>query len=179
MPSPIAHVAVGYFVARIAGRPKARTPSTVPTHVLIGSAVGLSLLPDLDSILGIMTGDFGKYHNNLSHSLFVGLVVALAAGGVAAASGRARFLAGFGIALACFELHVVMDYFTVGRGVMAFWPLTSERFLAPVPLFYGLRWSDGWVSPRHVWTVLTEVPLAVVVVFAARRWVPANDPSGG
>ena len=72
-----------------------------------------------------------------------------------------------------------MDYFTVGRGVLAFWPFTAERFSAPVPLFYGLRWSEGWVSPRHVWTVLTEVPFAAVVVYAATRWVPANGPSGG
>lgn len=179
MPSPIAHAAAGYIVARIAGRSGKWAPSTVRTRVLIGAAVALSLLPDLDSVLGILLGDFGKYHNNLSHSLLVGLAVAVAVGGLAAVSGYARFRTGFGIALACFELHIVMDYFAVGRGVMAFWPLTAERFLAPFPLFYGLRWSDGWLSSRHFWTFLTEIPIAAVAVVVAARSVPANGHSGG
>ena len=34
----------------------------------------------------------------------------------------------FALTLACYESHVVMDYFTVGRGVMALWPWTPERF---------------------------------------------------
>jgi inner membrane protein len=178
MPSPIAHVAAGYTIARITGRARPRATAGVSDRVLVGAAVGLSLLPDLDAIPGILAGNFGRYHNNLSHSLFVGLAVAVIVGGIAAASGRFRFGSGFALALVCFELHVVMDYFTVGRGVMAFWPFTAERFSAPIPLFYGLRWSDGWFSQRHLWTLLTEVPLVAAVVFAVTRWVPANEPSG-
>jgi hypothetical protein len=63
-----------------------------------------------------------------------------------------------------------MDYFTWSRGVMAFWPLMPDRFSAPVVLFYGFHWSQGWVSPRHLWTLLTEAPVAVAAVLTARRW---------
>jgi hypothetical protein len=53
-----------------------------------------------------------------------------------------------------------MDAATVSRGVMALWPLTETRFLAPVTIFYGLHWSDGWISIRHLWTLLTELLFA-------------------
>jgi hypothetical protein len=51
--------------------------------------------------------------------------------------------------------------------VMALWPLSEKRFLLPVPLFYGLHWSDGWLSLRHVWTVLTELAFTAVALFVS------------
>lgn len=179
MPSPIAHSATGFVISRIATRMGTPTLSSVNPHAVILVAVGLSLLPDLDSVLGLLLGDFGRYHNNASHSLFVGLAIAVVVGLLAVSSGRAGFLQGFFVALACFQLHVIMDFFTVGRGVMAFWPLTAQRFSSPLPLFYGLRWSDGWFSQRHLWTVLTEVPFAVAIAFAACRLWPIGRASEG
>ena len=42
-------------------------------------------------------------------------------------------------------------------------------------LFYGLHRSDGWISIRHLWTLLTESAFALVVYVAARRVFPAAD----
>jgi inner membrane protein len=165
MPSPIVHLAAGYAVYRTVTHVNA-TPR--PDVVVLGAALGLSLLPDLDSVLGILLGDFGRYHNSQSHSLILGAVVAVLAGLIAAAAGLRRPVLWFGLTLACYELHIVLDYFTWGRGVMAWWPLTPERFSSPVRLFYGLHWSEGFVSVRHLVTLATEVPVAALTLFVAR-----------
>jgi inner membrane protein len=179
MPSPITHVTAGYIVYRFAKAGSRTRPEAGTDVVLLASAVILSLLPDFDSVLGILMGDFGRYHNNLSHSLLVGLMVALAVGGLSSLTTRDQFGLWFGLALACYQLHIVLDYFTWGRGVMAFWPITPERFSPPVALFYGFHWSEGLVSHRHLWTLLTEAPLAAALVAGVRRLTPREAPAGG
>jgi membrane-bound metal-dependent hydrolase YbcI (DUF457 family) len=175
MPSPIAHVAAGYVVYRLAARSAAGQSSTPSRGHLLAAAAVLSLLPDVDSVLGILMGDFGRYHNNLSHSVFMALVAALSIGGVAGYASRGRFAFWFSLAFVCYGLHVLMDYLTWSRGVMAFWPLMSDRFSSPVVLFYGFHWSQGWLSPRHLWTLLSEAPVAVAAVLAAHRLAPVRS----
>jgi hypothetical protein len=53
---------------------------------------------------------------------------------------------------------------------MALWPLTGGRFQAPVFLFYGLHWSQGWLSVRHLWTLATELAFAAASLLALRRF---------
>jgi membrane-bound metal-dependent hydrolase YbcI (DUF457 family) len=149
MSSPIAHTAVGYLFWR-----KARGEFPLARHA--AAFILLSLIPDFDALPGILSGDLYRYHNNLSHSLFAGaaaaLFIGLAAG--AARAGKVRTWAGYG--LLCYWTHVLMDYLTVGRGVMLFWPLSSERHVSPLTVFYGLHWSEGLWSSHHIYTVLTE-----------------------
>jgi peptidoglycan/LPS O-acetylase OafA/YrhL len=49
---------------------------------------------------------------------------------------------------------------------MLFWPLSAARFESPVKLFYGLHWSDGLVSVKHIWTLLNELAFALIAVLA-------------
>jgi membrane-bound metal-dependent hydrolase YbcI (DUF457 family) len=174
MPSPLAHVAAGYVVYRVAVRAAGDQPWAPSRGRLFVSVAALSLLPDLDSVLGIVMGDFGRYHNNLSHSVFMALVTALSVGAVARYATRGRFMFWFSLVFACYGLHVLMDYFTWSRGVMVLWPMVPDRFSAPVVLFYGFHWSHGWVSPRHLWTFLTEAPVALAAVLTARRVAPVG-----
>jgi membrane-bound metal-dependent hydrolase YbcI (DUF457 family) len=167
MPSPIAHVAAGYAIYYLS---RSRAPQTklkgigpLPTPLIV--TTGFSLLPDIDSALGFLTGNFGRFHNNATHSFIVGLGVALVFGLVMWWKERSGFGFWFWLALLGYEGHVLMDSATIGRGVMAFWPLTRERFMFPVIVFYGLHWSDGWLSSRHLWTAATESTFAAVVVF--------------
>ena len=67
-----------------------------------------------------------------------------------------------------------MDLFTIGRGVLLFWPFSSQRFSFPLKLFYGLHWYDGWLSLRHMWTLLTELGFVVVIV-AAVHLLPKSE----
>jgi hypothetical protein len=78
MPSPIAHLGVGYAIYR---HYKDRLPEDkrsfwkFPLQLIL--VTGLSMLPDLDVIPAIIFRDMRAYHNNISHSLLFGIPVAL------------------------------------------------------------------------------------------------------
>jgi hypothetical protein len=170
MPSPIAHLTaafVGYRIARHYAKKGGATRRT--TQMLLPVTAAISMLPDLDSVAGLLLGDLGGYHNQGSHSLLVAGLVAL---GFAAVMARRRpgFRFWLLVAASCYSAHVVMDSATIGRGVMAFWPLSDQRFLLPFRLFYGLHWSDGWLSWRHLWTVATEGSIAVAAILLLQAW---------
>jgi inner membrane protein len=174
MPSPLAHLAAGYAVYAIS---QTRQPEhersrkrSVPFLLLV--AAGFSILPDVDSVVGLLSGDFGRFHNNLTHSLPVGVVAALLFGGLMRWRRGHGFWFWFAVTLIAHDLHVVMDWATTGRGVMAWWPFSETRFQAPIIVFYGLHWSQGWLSLRHVWTLVTELAF-VAVTWAALRSLAA------
>ena len=177
MPSPLAHSMAGYVIYRLY-RPWLPEPDSKrlgPIPLLLLVTIGLSMLPDLDSVAGILMGDFGRFHNNMTHSLLVGLIVALGVGSVGWVKQRADFFHWFILTLLCYEFHVMMDFLTTGRGVMAFWPFSSDRFLSPVAIFYGLHWSNGVFSVKHLWTLFTEsalvLPLALTIRFlTSPKW---------
>lgn len=173
MPSPIAHAAMGYIVYRALRRhkPEEATKSIGRFPRLLVITIGLSLLPDLDSVPGIISGDFGRFHNTVSNSLFTGVAVAVGIGSAVWLKDRSGFKRWFAIGLVCYELHVLMDLFTLGRGVMLAWPLSAERIKPFVNLFYGVRWSEGLISSKHLWTLGTELGLVglLTLVFGLPR----------
>ena len=167
MPSPIAHTAAGYAIYYLSRSraPQTRLTGTGRFSTLLIVTTGFSLLPDVDSVVGFLTGDFGRFHNNATHSLIVGLGMALAFGFLMGWKERSGFGFWFIIALLAYELHVLMDSATISRGVMALWPFTTERYRFPITVFYGLHWSEGWFSLKHLWTATTELAFAAFVVF--------------
>lgn len=201
MPSPIAHVAAGYVVYRLFRR---RWPDGQGTNHpleagLLAATVALSMLPDVDSVLGIAMGDMGRFHNQVTHSLIVGAGIALGVGVLAYLTGLGqpeeqgsqslrgnrrqasirRAMRWFLLVFVCYGLHVILDYFTVGRGVMALWPLSPERFLAPITLFAGLHWSDGLSSVRHLWTALSELLMVLAAGAGIRLLLAIRDKTDG
>ena len=168
MPSPIAHIAAGYAVYRLFGK---KLPVPVEKGaVLFGLAacVTLSLVPDTDCVVGVLAGNFGRYHNNVSHSLLAGVATAMFAGGIMKVQWRIPFLPWFLFALACYWSHILLDYFTEGRGVMAFWPVLTERFHAPWLIFRGVQWAQGVWTIQHVWTAIEELCFAALVLLVVR-----------
>ena len=170
MPSPIAHAAIGYVAYRLWRK---RLPSAanrnffkLPSLLLLTTV--LSLAPDIDAVVGLLMGDLGRFHNNLTNSLTFVLVLSTAIAGLAYLTRPSEVSAWFALGLVCVGAHIAMDYLTVGRGVMLFWPLSSNRYGAPLKLFYGLHWSDGLFSIRHLWTALTETVFALVVILPLR-----------
>ena len=171
MPSPIIHTTAGYVLYRLSRKAdnqqsKRKRYKNLPPLLLF--SIGMSLLPDLDSIPGLIVGNLSLYHNNAFHSLSVGVLVALVGGLIARYALRLNYWLGFLIGLVGYEVHIILDYFTIGRGVMLFWPLTQERYESPIKLFYGLRWSEGLLSYKHLWTLASET-LVVAVVFLLDR----------
>jgi membrane-bound metal-dependent hydrolase YbcI (DUF457 family) len=167
MPSPIMHITMGYVVYKNVepDSSKSRFGKLRGVPILLLISIVASMFPDLDSIFGVLTGDFGRYHNNATHSLFVGLLVSiLFAGGISVLFKTLTFRTVFLVTLLSYLAHIVFDYFTISRGVMALWPLSQERFVSPFSLFYGFHWSDGFFSIRHLWTFLTESVQALILV---------------
>ena len=167
MPSPIAHLGVGYAIYR---QYKNKLPQDqryvwkFPLQLIL--VTGLSLLPDLDVVPAILFKDMRAYHNNISHSLLVGIPVAFLIAGIFQQVYRSSFWLWFLICLISYDLHIIMDIFTAERGSMIFWPFTDARYAAPVKIFYGLQWGLGWFSLWHLWTIFTESVFVGIVLIA-------------
>ncbi len=158
MPSPLAHLATGYVAYKVSDpTEKYKLPTISRVPGLLAFTAGISMLPDIDSVVGILVGNFGRFHNQMSHSFFVALAVAIIVALLMEQWRGGQKRDWFLLSFACYSLHIVMDSAAVSRGVKAFWPLTNDRFLFPVTFFYGLHWSDGLFSIRHLWTFLSEM----------------------
>jgi len=174
MPSPLAHAAVGYALLRawqnalpVEGRVW-RIPLSFVWPVL---AVFLSLLPDVDAVVGWLGNSLERYHNNLTHSLLMVFVVPLPFGLLLRRLTGVRLKTGVLLSAACYAVHLLMDLVTYGRGLMLFWPLSQRRFRLPVTLFLGVPWSSPWSSPLYFWMLLNEVLFvsALFIFIAAVR----------
>ena len=174
MSSPIAHLTAGYVIYTLSrtGSPQRELRQVGPFPGLLVFTVGLSLLPDIDSVAGLLTDNFGRFHNNLTHSLFLGLGIAFTLGVLMHWRRGSGFWYWMTLAGLSYDLHVIMDWTTYGRGVMALWPITAQRYPARVTLFYGLHWSDGLFSERHFITLATELGFAALVLFVLHRLRP-------
>ena len=172
MPSPLAHITAGFVIYRIFRNKFEENKRTDvrPFSVFLIIVVFISILPDMDSIFGLVMGDLGRYHNNGTHSLAVSLVIALMFGLVIRRVFQYPFGKWFITALLAYETHIIMDYFTIGRGVMLFWPFSDTRFSSPVLAFYGFHWSDGLVSSRHLVTFFTEL-VFFAIIFSILRLI--------
>lgn len=124
----------------------------------------LSFVPDLDVFPGLLLGDLHGIHNGVANSLLVGALAALVVTGLMWLIGRVAIRQWFAVTLIGYWLHVIMDYLAAERGVMLFWPLTSERLISPVRLFYGFHYSEGLISIRHLWTAVTELLFAAALL---------------
>ena len=164
MPSPIAHSLAALTIARLIAP---RLLSVRGMGIMLAAGF-FSMLPDIDAIVGIGLADLGRFHNHMTHSLgFIG-VVGLGTIVVVRVRRQPHALRWAGFVCGCMLLHVMMDFFTEGRGVMLLWP-SMIRYESPVKLFFGLHWSEGLVSSLHLVTLLNELPLAILVLLLIWR----------
>jgi inner membrane protein len=182
MPSPIAHATAGYLVYRLTRRSLPATASKHfgPIPYLLTWTLAFAILPDIDSIAGLLSGDFGRYHNNGTHSLVVGLGVAALGAGFIWFKDRKDFLTWFLALWLSYASHVILDLFTIGgRGVMLLWPLSDQRFDSAIKLFYGVRWSQGVFSLEHLWTIGSELLLSLVIILVLAVLQRGSRPGVG
>lgn len=145
----------------------------IPTHILSGWLVGNALplgprerlfcmlaasLPDLDG-LGFFFGEdaYWRFHHVAGHNIFAGVVLSA---GLAVASAKHRAIA-FAAYLACFHLHLLMDFYGSGPGwaIHYLWPANAR----------GWRTIDAW--PLDSWQnrVAFAVLLALTALVAWRK----------
>jgi inner membrane protein len=171
MPSPIVHSFLGYLVFRLFKKRLHWKGLQMigPLPMLLALTVFFSLLPDIDSVLGVVMGDFGGIHNQWTHSLYTGLGFAVVFGMLISRVQQTRFIKWFFLVLLCYQLHILADFLTFGRGVMLFWPLTEERYTSPILLFYGVHWSQGLFSLKHLWTLVSELAFVAGIYFLINK----------
>lgn len=157
MASPIGHALLGWAVghgggqgqdageeARKAGAEEQRDGkrSAAGRWLLPAVAALAAVAPDLDFLPGVVAGDPNQYHQLHSHTLVAALSVGLAAGLV----GRHLRLRGLRVGVVvglAYASHLLLDFFTHDPrppfGIPLVWPVSSEHFAAPWPLFRGIR----------------------------------------
>ncbi len=174
MASPLTHLAVGFSLFHLA-RP--RFPELTgfwQTLVLLCGALGAAVVVDSDFLLGALHHDLAGFHNQQSHSLCVALIAGIGVGvlgRVLTRSGLRRWIT-LGVAGAL--SHVLIDFLTIGRGLQLFWPLTDARFASSVPLFNGLRWSEGIWSASHLVTLANEIPIVAALLWLVHRYAGSH-----
>jgi membrane-bound metal-dependent hydrolase YbcI (DUF457 family) len=136
--------------------------------LLVGGVLFGTLAADLDIALGYATNRNGFHvHGEFTHSLVAAAIFAVVFAVMASMAtpvGRARaLLAGF----LAYASHLLLDYLNHGRGIMLFWPITSERFASPFRIFYGVRHSDLTDLSQHAITLSTELVFAAGVLILA------------
>lgn len=163
MPSPLAHTVAGYAVLRALERYYCRDSNSCDSRPPLGTIAVLSLLPDLDFIAGIIFGNVGKKHNNISHSFVFGILVGLAIGSIRFIAKGGGFVGWFLLTSTCYTVHLALDFWSTKRGLMLLWPFSSRRLVAPVKLFYGFRWKTPPWSKHHLQMIVTESLFALMV----------------
>lgn len=131
----ITHGLVGGLIARLG-----------PTEKLGGAATAVgaiaAAIPDLDYALFVAgPGAYYCHHREATHSIVGGIVIATMVAGFAnVATGKKAFAAFWGVALAGFLSHVLLDALTP-FGTLVFFPFSDRRLAGDVLCFV-----DPWIS---------------------------------
>lgn len=165
MATPIGHSLAGYAVHTFFDR-----QGDVGRRNWIWLAVFMAIAPDLDFVPGFLAGTPALYHQGVSHSLGFALAVSLGAAAICAK--RNYFLPVLALCFSAYLSHLVIDFFGPdGRlpyGQPLFWPVSTEHFISPVKIFWGmhhagssdasqLEWITGVLSPYNLAAILVEV----------------------
>lgn len=173
MSTPLGHVAIGIAWAFTSGG-----RDSTSGRLALGAAAAAAA--DLDFLPGLLIGSPARFHHGPSHSVVVMLAASALALGVMA---RRRPVVAGDVALVtgAFLSHLVLDWLThdpgTRRGLPLAWPLTEQRFSAPLWLVPAVSraWPPtmDWVA-HSGWLLLAEVALVVPLVVGA--WIRAGRP---
>ena len=171
MPTPLLHSAVAVAIARATLRERF-------CWKLAAIAAGLAVLPDMDLLPGILSGDPVRFHHGATHSLLFAVVTALAASRLAqGGEGAPRrvwvlLLASLShTALDLFNYEATEPVVTVLATQPLFWPLKTRVWplaqvfaSAPIPPDPKL-----WFTSTFFGIVLRELALGAAVLVLAWR----------
>lgn len=167
MPSPAAHSLIGLSLALAAlrvpakwrvsrhedGRPAASLRRVARAlweqRVYLLMILLMANLPDVDYIPGVLTGRINAFHYEYTHTAgwVVGMAVAVWLGW--RSKDRKVGVRELALLLAAGASHLLADWVTDDQaapyGIMAFWPLTSRRYMCSVHVF-GSLWKADWAD---------------------------------
>jgi inner membrane protein len=132
--------------------------SVIPTPLLIAGIV-VSILPDADVLPfpGRVHFSSSFAHRGLTHSLAFAALMALI-GALAFWDSSGGFVKPFVFLFVSAASHGILDAFTNGgRGIAFLWPLSAERYFAPVRPIVVSPMGFGFFSMRGVYTLISEL----------------------
>jgi inner membrane protein len=124
------------------------------------ACVAAAALADLDGISLLGGWDvYARWHHVLGHNIFFGVLLASACAVIGTVPGRRAGL--FGLSLALFHLHLLMDYWGSGPswGIAYLWPVNETYWVNPESWQFG-GWQDRFAA---------VVMLIWMVIYAWRR----------
>jgi inner membrane protein len=179
MATPIGHALAGCAVYHLSAAAK----DADRAH-LIWLCILLSIAPDLDFLPGMLLGQPAMYHQGITHSLGFALMVSLTIAVIYALKGW-PFAGLFPLAFFAYGSHLVLDFFGPDLrppyGIPLLWPLSTEHFISPMPLLWGvhhvhstsgsiLEWVDGVLDVHNVGAIAVEIVFVAPFVWLARRY---------
>lgn len=168
----LGHVAVGLAAGRLC------SPERPPVRAMLAFSA-LSLLPDLDVIAFAFDVPYGAPlgHRGASHSLLVALL--LGALSVPLAREPRRRLRLGAIAVGVAASHGLLDTLTDGGlGAALLWPLSDQRFFAPLRPIPVAPIGAGMLSARGLRVVAVEALMFAPLLLYALWPRRANEVSG-
>lgn len=174
MPTPVGHSLAGFAISLAAGERAVRHP-----WLAAGALVALANMPDLDFLPGYLIGVPRAYHWGPAHSIAAALLAGLVAGFVARAL-SGRFLPFFALGSAAYGSHLLLDYLLgpgpVSVGLQLFWPISAERFIAPVAVFQMFPATLDDIGPLRALFSRAVLPLmarelAILAPVCAVAWL--------
>ncbi len=166
MPSPIAHISAAWVISSFFRNHVAKVTRAFSDRrmLLFLVCVFFSLLPDVDAVPGVLSGEMGRFHNQWTHSILWAFVLSAVIAFIARCRRKGGFGDWFTLIFSCYGIHILMDYFTYGRGVRLFWPFTATRYKFNPPFFGGFHWSEGLFSRSHITTAVEEISFGAILI---------------
>ncbi len=165
MALPIAHATAGYLVHRAGRGVLSEDRSSLAGWRRAVVFIVLGNLPDLDFLVGFVTGRPGAFHRGVSHTVLAAAVFAVASGAVARWGCKQRFGPTALLFGAAYLSHLLLDYLTIDTrppiGAQFLWPFSSAYFMSPVTIFTEIH-IDGSTRAGFLRTVLAWPSVVVL-----------------
>lgn len=168
MPSPLAHSVAGYLFAQVFPLDLSPNRESRVGQLELLWAIFLANAPDLDFIPQIITGQ--PLHRGLTHSLpflLLGCAIAAIAPWI---TKKIAYRPAFFWTTGLYACHLLLDFFTQGRGIPLFLPFSATYFSSPLPLFLGFDLSLGLLHVRHLFPLSLELVYAAVILWGVKRF---------
>lgn len=174
MPSPLAHAVSGYVLAQFLPLTKPRISRRRRWEILCLYPVFVATVADLDFIPQIITGE--SFHRGLTHSLIFTLGFSLILAFILHNRWQFSYKQLAWITFILYGSHLVLDFFTEGRGIPLLYPFTENFFVSSITLFPGVHHSRGLWHYSHLIWICFELVYSVLLVWGVRWWrlVKAN-----
>jgi inner membrane protein len=164
MPSPIAHSATGYAIARLFLVDRKSSLGNKNSFLQINYGILVAVAADLDFIPQLITGE--KYHHGFTHSLTFAIAVSVCVYSLRYCLKKQLSTRLLWLTLMLYGSHLLLDFFTQGgNGIQLLWPFTTATFKSPISLFPSTYWSEPlFQHPGHLIFIAVELGYAALLL---------------